>query len=117
MREVILGVTVLRLQAPEGQELSEFNGHMDAIDAATKGKTRLVSCSGFNARKELEGELRRSIAAKVRDFRKAHALALEKPARPGTGGSCRYLPSLIIIQNYGWGIWGDKESEVIESYE
>ena len=112
----ISGIRTIVLQAPEGGELDAFNSHMETIDKETSGRSRMISCSGFNARKEEATKLTDSIKEKLADFNRLHEKAKTNVAKPGEGGSCVYLPDLIIIQNYGWGIWGSKSSEIIESF-
>lgn len=115
MREVILGITVVRLQAERGKEIDKFDEHIRTIDSLTKGKTRAVSCSGFDARTCGDTELRKGIVSNIKRLREAHARAIANPAKPGQGGGLRYLPSLIVIQNYGWGIYCDESSGVVEA--
>jgi hypothetical protein len=117
-REMFIeGVKVVFLQAPEGKELDYFPYHMNKIEELTQGGviSNMESVSGFNARSGRMEELFRDIEKTILKYRQAYEGAKTRVAEPGKGGSVKYDPCLVIVQNYGWGIYG--QNGIVEDFE
>lgn len=95
---------IIDLRVPEGQELASFNANNARINELTKDLSMSVSCSGFNTRSEYgKGYLIKSIKDTIRERRKAYKTY-------GTNGDSNIWPSLVIVQNYGYGVYGVSKS-------
>lgn len=91
---------IVDLRVPKGAELENFNDNNAKINELTKGLSCTVSCSGFCTRGEYgRKHLLESMRDTIRERRKAYK-------QGSTNGSTNIRPSLIIVQNYGYGIYG-----------
>jgi hypothetical protein len=91
---------IIDLRVPEGMELDNFNSNTVKINELTKDYTCSISCSGFNTRSDYgKRELLKSIRDTIRERRYQFK-------NSSTNGDSNIWPSLIIVQNYGYGVYG-----------
>lgn len=96
---------IVDLRVEIGKEIESFNANNIKINDLTKDLMMSLSCSGFNTRyPNGKIELLKSIRADVKRQRKLYKTS-------STNGSSNVWPSLIIVQNYGYGIYGKEESK------
>lgn len=91
---------ILDLRVKEGLEISAFNDHNRTINEVTKDLMLSLSCSGFNTRSEY-GRL--EVIKTIRELVKRQRKLFKTSS---TNGCANVWPSLVIVQNYGIGIYG-----------
>ncbi len=89
--------------------------------ATERNATTPVSCSTYvDARRaddaELAQQVTRAIAEATR-LRDEYETAKAKPAKPGSGGSCLYLPVAVSIANFGWSVISDERTRIVRAFE
>jgi len=102
---------IIDLRVAEGLELSSFNDNTKKLNEATKNLMMSLSCSGFNTR-GTNGrlELLKSIRETVKRQRDLYKQAKLDNNKSGTNGCYNVWPSLIVVHNYGYGIYGKEET-------
>jgi hypothetical protein len=89
---------IVLVQALEGKELEAFDDNIKRINALTNGLMCSVSVSGFNTRFYPE-KTRKEVYRELKRQRKLFKTS-------STNGSSNVWPSLVIIQNYGFSVYG-----------
>ena len=111
-------------RSPWGTSL--FSGERAAVDMGLRTEKEKYdghpsSCSTYiDSRTAPESELVRQVTDMVKEaerilleFRDAQ----ERPAKPGAGGSCFYLPVAICLANYGWSVMVDERVKAIRTFD
>jgi hypothetical protein len=96
-------VKIVSIQALEGKELESFNDNMKRINELTSGLMQSISVSGFNTRFYPE-KTRKEVHRELKRQRKLFKTS-------STNGGSNVWPSLVIIQNYGFSVYGIREEK------
>jgi len=88
--------------------------------ATSRNATTPVSCSTYtDARRADDAELARQVTRMVEEatrIRAEYLAAKDRPAQPGSGGSCLYLPVAVCMANYGWSVVCDERTMIVRAF-